>query len=189
MTLEGEQLASEQEPLLVKLKHLSRLFYMSKDQIEKVLLFSLESTLDQTVELNEIKMHEVLTGMELPPYRRVFTSSDFLIIANDEEIVRIKAEMPYIQLKIGKNTYKKYLDPDEMNVLLQARFSNWSSLTREIFESKLGGPAFADVDPSVELEHTFERNKPTSEEPALMTRHLDIQGSHSFAMKTCCEDP
>ena len=123
-------------------------------------------------------MHEILTSMIIPPYRRVLTGSDFFIILENGKRVDVKCSLPHISLQIGKSLYKKYYNPDEINILNQARFDNWSIAAQEFFESKLGS-SFNQADPTKELVHVYERSKVTKEEPDIFERHVDLKSSHS----------
>ena len=76
--------------------------------------------------------------MNIPPYRRALTGSDFYIILENGKKVVVKCLLPHISLQIGKSIYKKYYNPDEINILNQARFEDWSVAAQEFFEKKLG---------------------------------------------------
>ncbi len=52
LEFKGPNVPEEQKAIEVKIKDLAKLFYLGKDQIEKVFLFSLGTTIDGILELD-----------------------------------------------------------------------------------------------------------------------------------------
>ncbi len=148
---------------------------------------SLIQNKDNLIELDRAKLSEVLTNMELPPYRRIFTGGTFFLILRSGDKVDAKFTLPSLSLQVGKSSYKRYLNPDELNILMQAKFDNWEEDAKEFFENKLGFD-FKDADNGEPQNVVYERTKLTKEEPDVTELVQDLHNWHSIALKKFNDD-
>ena len=82
------------------------------------------------------KLQEMVTAMDFPPYRSVFTTTKIGNLCYTDgtghitEKVPAELEMPFMKMILlneEKKTYMKYLDPLEFNVFIQEKFANWDT--------------------------------------------------------------
>ena len=97
---------------------------------------------EESFEFEEIWLNEILANQDFPAYRRVFTKSTVMsqiFIKGGEagnwqfEKNQLTLEMPFVKLAIDDEKaagqqpkYKKYLEPNEFNVIIQNKFEEWT---------------------------------------------------------------
>ena len=78
--------------------------------------------------LNDNSGLELLRDIDVKMTRHISTETYAKYVSEEGLVVKLRIEFPYFSFTKEGVTYKKYLSPDEMNVLIQDKFSSWETL-------------------------------------------------------------
>ena len=75
----------DQEEVRIRAKQAAKLFYLSKEQILKAVLMSLDFH-SKEISIDNNRLQEILTALDYPPYRNLFTKASLANIcySNDK---------------------------------------------------------------------------------------------------------
>lgn len=164
---------SSKKGLQVKAKTASKLYFMNQRQIEKAVLMSLLRKKGATdhVKFEELWLQDIVESYTFPTYRKVFTklktASVVILNANNAEKHILEIDMPHFTFKTDNGSsdapikFKKYVDPDNYNVMLQSRLQDWKESAIDIFSEMIGDDPSNPVAPHIKSNKNtiiFERN-------------------------------
>eukprot|EP00347_Sterkiella_histriomuscorum_P007648 403348111 len=166
----------EGDAIYIKAKTASKLYFMNQRQIEKAILMSLVKLRGPQTQfrIEELWLQDIVESFNFPTYRKVFTNiqTPSIVILNDNVAQKhmLNIEMPHFIFKPDNQEetsrqFKKYIDPDNYNVMLQSRLQDWKDNAVDTFTEMVGDDIENPVAPHINSKNTviFERNNKDSQ--------------------------